>query len=123
MSTAQLTGLVQIRDLTFECIIGILPSERVQLQPLLLDVDLTLDFAAAAASENVVDTVDYAAVSEQLEKLAVESCFQLVETFAARACELILAKHPLVQQVAITIKKPQAVAAAGHVGVFLQCSR
>ena len=123
MSATPLTGLVQIRNLTFDCIIGILPAERITPQPLLLDLDLQLDFAPAVASESVVDTVNYAAVSEQLEALAVSSQFQLVETFAARACELILVSHPLVQEVAITIKKPQAVAAAGHVGVFLKCHR
>lgn len=123
MTDPLLPGLVQIHNLVFDCIIGILPQERVELQPLWLDLDLTIDFAPSAASESVADTVNYAAVSEQLEALAVSGQFQLVETFAVRACELLFAEHPLVQQIAITVKKPRAVAAAEHVGVFLQRTR
>ena len=43
MSEHSLPGVVQIRDLRFDCIIGILPQEREQSQPLLLDLDMELD--------------------------------------------------------------------------------
>jgi len=120
---AQLSGVVQIRALHINCIIGILPQERVTPQPLYLDVDLSVDFAAAAASDDIADAVNYAEVAERLQTLAVTGQFQLVECYVSRACEQLLAQWPVVTTVAITVKKPQAVAAAGHVGVFLERHR
>lgn len=112
-------GTVVIRDLCFDCIIGILPHERISPQPLLLDVDMVIDFSDSIASENVVDTVDYAEISAALEQIAVDGQFQLVETFAAKACAHVIEHYSRVEQVKMTVKKPQAVANTAFVGVEL----
>lgn len=116
-------GTILVRDLTIDCIIGILPTERTTPQPLIVDVDLHVDFAASIASENVADTVNYAEVCMILEQLAVDGKYQLVETYAAHACSNLIDRYPEIQHIKITIKKPQAVANSRYVGVELEQSR
>ena len=116
-------GTIRIEQLHVDCIIGILDSERVTPQRLLIDVELDTDFAAAAASEQVTDTVNYAEVADRLCALAIEGRFRLVETFASRACELLLASYPQLSRVRITACKPDILPAARSVGVSLEQHR
>lgn len=116
-------GTVLIADLEVSCIVGILPRERVEEQPLFLDVEMDLDFGPAARSESVATTVDYAAVASQLTDWIRRKKYQLVETLAVECCREILAGHPRVVRVRITVKKPQAVPAARHVGVSFELRR
>lgn len=118
-----MTGTVIIADLSIDCIVGILPHERVAEQPLWLDVELDLDFGPAAQSESVAFTVDYAAVSMALIDHIRHKQYQLVETLAVDCCQLILAAHPRVTRVKITVKKPAAVPAARYVGVVFEQRR
>ena len=118
-----LPGVIRIDGLQIECIIGILPQERLHPQRLELDAELQADFAAAAASDAVAHTVNYAEVGERLAALAVDGRFELVETLAARACELVLADYPAVDAVTVTLRKPDAVPAARSVGVTLEKRR
>lgn len=116
-------GTILIEQLQLHCIIGILPAERVNPQPLLIEVAMEADFSEAAASESVTDTVDYAAVAARLQSLVHERQYQLVETLVAEAGAAILEWQPRVQQVTVTARKPNAVAEAGAVGARLTLTR
>ena len=116
-------GLVLIRDLQFECIVGILPNERKQQQTLAVDVDMQLDFSQAVATEDVQYTVDYAMVSSQLIALAQKGQYWLVETFSSHALDLLFDQYPAILYARIHIKKPQAVKEAAYVGVELSRHR
>ena len=118
-----MTGTVLIADLAVECIVGILPHERVTEQRLLLDVEMDLDFAAAARSESVASTIDYAAVSTALTDWIRRKKYQLVETLAVECCRELLATHRRLSRVRITVKKPAAVEAARFVGVVFEARR
>lgn len=116
-------GTIRIEALHVDCIVGILDSERATPQRLLIDVELDTDFAPAAASERVTDTVNYAEVADRLCALAIEGRFRLVETFANRACELLLDSYPQLRRVRITARKPDILPAASSVGVSLELRR
>ena len=116
-------GTVFLQGYRFQCVIGIIPEERRKGQPVCLDVELDVDFSAAAGSDHIDDTVNYAEVGAALKNLALEREFQLVESFAAEGCDLILAMDHRIERVRITIRKPQAVAEADAVGVILERRR
>jgi len=116
-------GTVLIDRLELECIIGIMPVERVTIQPLFIDVEMDCDFAAAAASEHISDTVDYATISTMLGELIKQKAYQLVETLVAEACDLILKTEPRVTRVVVTARKPNAVGNADAVGARMEKKR
>lgn len=104
-----MTGTIELERLEIDCIVGILPHERVAEQKIFVDVSMELDFAPAAASEDVADTIDYTVVSREITALVRERKFQLIETMAVEGVDLVLSRHPAVGKVSIAIHKPAAV--------------
>ena len=92
--TSARPGRIFISGLSLRCIIGILPEERSEPQRLELDIEMESDIAAAAATDAIERTVDYAAVAELVRGLAAEGRYRLVETLVADACDQVLARFP-----------------------------
>lgn len=108
-----------VEGLEFEAIIGILPHERKQKQPLRVDILLYVPpITPAAQTDHIDQTVDYAQVCEQVAELARNGRFQLVETFAERACEHLLQTFPI-KAVSFKVIKPHALPEADGVGVSI----
>src|SRR3546814_5552000 len=57
--TVAADDLIELRGLRLSGIVGVLPHEQAQPQPLELDIDVMLDLAPAGASDGLDDTVDY----------------------------------------------------------------
>jgi dihydroneopterin aldolase len=115
-----MTGTIELDRLGVRCIVGIHPFERVQEQDVFLDIAMDLDFAPAAASENVRDTVDYSALAEDLSALVRERKFQLIETMAETCALRVLATHPDVDRVRVVVHKPAAVPGAADTRVRVE---
>lgn len=111
--------IVFLRDLRVDTVIGIYNWERKIRQTVILDIEMSTDVRRAAASDNIVDAVDYKAVSKRLVSFVQESQFQLVETLAERCAELIRAEFN-VRWVRLTVNKIGAVSAATDVGVIIE---
>lgn len=116
-------GTIGLQNLRIDCVVGIYDFERVKLQPLFVDVEVDYDFASAAGSEVVDDTVDYDHLAALLTDLATERQYQLIETFAEQACASILARWSGVGRVGLEIRKPEAVPAAAASFVRLERRR
>ena len=58
--------IVFIRELVIETVIGIYDWEREIKQKVSLDLEMSWDIAAAAASDHIDDTLNYKAVSKRL---------------------------------------------------------
>ena len=123
VATTPLPGEVLIGELLVHCIIGILPDERDRAQRLLLNVAMEVDMAAAAASDNIADTVNYAAVAQLLSGLAEQGRYHLVEAYLAAACRAVLAFDKRVRRVRIEARKPDILPNAAYVGAVLECGR
>ncbi|MCQ2098121.1 MAG: dihydroneopterin aldolase [Fibrobacter sp.] len=102
-------GKISLRDLTFDCIIGTLPFERVNEQPIILNVSLWLDFTLAARNEDLAHSIDYAQLAEDLKGFIRLSCFQLEETLVMETARHILEHYPKAQMVEVSVRKPQAI--------------
>jgi dihydroneopterin aldolase len=116
-------GTIHIDELTVHCVIGIIESERQRDQRIFIDAELDADFAAAAASDHIRDTINYAVVAEQLTQLAVEGRFYLVEAYVSAATALLLERYPQVTRVRVAVRKPDILPAARSVGVSLERRR
>jgi 7,8-dihydroneopterin aldolase/epimerase/oxygenase len=86
---------------------GVLPSERANGQPFLVDVELGLDTRRAAKSDDLTDTVDYAGLADRVVALVEGEPVNLIETLAERIAALCL-EPPGVEQVQVTVHKPEA---------------
>ncbi|MDT7572422.1 MAG: 7,8-dihydroneopterin aldolase/epimerase/oxygenase [Actinomycetota bacterium] len=86
---------------------GVLPAERRDGQDFVVDAVLSLDTRAAAASDDLSDTVDYGVLAGALAKVVAGESFDLIETLADRLAAVCLA-HPLVFEVELTVHKPSA---------------
>ncbi len=112
-----MTDRIHIRDLSLRCIIGIYPEERVNLQDVILNVTMEVDsHAAAAASDDIADAVDYKAITKQLIALVEDSSFNLIETMAEHCAEICL-RPAKVRKVIVSIDKPGALRFARSVAV------
>jgi dihydroneopterin aldolase len=96
--------MLVLRGLRVLSFCGALPEEQQRRQPFSIDVEVTFDMDAAAASDELSDTADYGAIVDALSQLARQERFALMERFAARLIESVLADGR-VERVTVTVTK------------------
>lgn len=77
-----MTDSVFVRGLEFEGNHGYTAAERRGTRRFRVNLTLELSLAAAAASDKIVDTVDYWKVSEIVVALGTKSTYRLLEALA-----------------------------------------
>jgi len=111
--------IVYIKGLRIETIVGIHPWERDNRQPIVIDLTLSSDNRAAAATDHIDQAVDYAAISARVIEFVQASEFFLIETLAEKIAALVLAEF-VVKGVRLSLGKPDAVAEVQDVGVVIE---
>ncbi|MCX7010607.1 MAG: dihydroneopterin aldolase [Kiritimatiellaeota bacterium] len=96
--------------------IGIFPEERREKQDIIINVVLEADLAAAAASDQLTDTVDYKALKKKILALVDTSAFNLIEALADRIARLAL-EDRRVRRAKVMVDKPGALRFARSVAV------
>lgn len=81
---------LELNGISIDCIIGERPDERTKMQRLRVDVVLTIDDTAAETDE-LADTVDYAALAEGIRTALVAAKCKMIERAAKVVCDLCLA--------------------------------
>ncbi len=95
--------------------VGVYPRERGTPQLLRLDVELCLDTEAAGRDERLRESVDYAALSNQLAFLLRSCRFGLLETAGHALCRYLLAppakgeRRAQLSRARVTLTKPTAL--------------
>jgi dihydroneopterin aldolase len=85
----------------------VFPQEREEGQTFVVDLVLSLDTAPAAASDDLTLTVHYGIVAEEVVAVVQGEPVDLIETLAQRIADQVL-KNDLVEEVEVTVHKPQA---------------
>jgi dihydroneopterin aldolase len=111
-----------MRGLTAECIIGFIEWERHVKQTVVLDLELPVDCARAALTDEVADTLDYKKVAKRVVAFIEASQFKLVETLAQRLAQLLLEEFGL-EWVRLSLNKPGALRSSKDVGVTIERTR
>jgi dihydroneopterin aldolase len=112
-----------IHNLVVQTIIGVLPLERINQQPIELDIALKMDAAVAAQSENLADTLDYAAIAGGLSAYIQSTQFLLIETLAESIVSWLWNFSPMINHVTLELRKPMAVLQAKTVGLKITRTR
>ena len=99
---------LELNGIDVECIIGERAEERTRTQRLLVDVRLEID-DAAAESDALSDTVDYAALTEKVRAALVAAKCRMIERAAKVVCDLCR-EDPKVRAATVRIVKAGAVA-------------
>jgi dihydroneopterin aldolase len=101
---------------------GVYEHERRDGQDFVVDATLWLDSRPAAASDDVADTVDYGALADRLATVVAGEPVNLIETLAARLCELCMADQRVIAA-EVTVHKPQAPIAREFADVAVTARR
>jgi dihydroneopterin aldolase len=100
-------GLIRLTGLRVRGYHGVFEFERHDGQDFVLDVELELDLAPAAASDDVTDTVHYGELASLLAGIVAGPPVNLIETLAARLVAACL-EDGRVARATVTVHKPQA---------------
>lgn len=98
---------VFIEGLEVDTVIGAYDWERGIRQCLRLDLSFAWDNRPAAAGDDLTLALDYASVSTRIQAFAEQSQYQLVETFAERLVEVLMAEFKITW-VRLKLTKPGA---------------
>lgn len=112
-----MSDAIVITGLEIEASVGVHKWECQIAQRLLVDIELLLDLRPAGNSDALRDTADYQTVAGLAVQVAQEKHHALIEHYSERLAHRILRQLPAIQQVALTISKPGAMAAARTVSV------
>ncbi|MGO2243198.1 MAG: dihydroneopterin aldolase [Halomonas sp.] len=107
---------ILIEALTVDTVIGAYDWERFIQQTLSLDLTLATDIRAAAATDDLQLTLDYAAICQRIQQFADAHQFALVETFAERLSECLRTEFSITW-LRLRVRKPGAVPNAASVGL------
>ena len=84
---------------------GVFASERELGQRFVVDVELTLLACPGVGTDHISDTVDYAALADEVAAIVAGPPCDLLEHLAGRIADRCLAE-PLAAEVAVTVRKP-----------------
>ena len=120
----KLTGRVFVKNIRLHAFHGVMPQERITGNDYLVSVSADCPLAAAAESDSVDDTLNYAHIYNIVkEEMALQS--NLVEHLAGRIGRRVLAEFPLADNVRVEVVKlnPPMGAACDGAGVELTVRR
>ncbi|MBP7826625.1 MAG: dihydroneopterin aldolase [Verrucomicrobia bacterium] len=101
---------IRIVDLEVRYCVGVTDGERAHPQRLLLTVEMAADFARAARSDSLTETIDYYAVAQALLAFGKGRSWRLLEKLAWDLADFILTEYRP-RAVQVEVKKfviPQA---------------
>ena len=111
-----------IKDLVARGIIGINDWEREKPQEMLINITVFSDTRAAAQSDDLIDCVDYRALTKKAQSHAETAARFTVEALANDIAAICL-EQELVQRVIVRVEKPGAVRFSKSVGVEVERSK
>lgn len=117
--------VIELRGLRLAGVVGVLPHEQAQPQPLELDLDVHLDLGPAGSSDDLGDTVDYGALCEVAERVVGTTSYALLEALAERLARDLLAADVRIEAITVSVRKlrPPVAQQLSTSGVRLTRSR
>jgi len=108
---------IELRGLVALGYCGALPEEQERVQPLEVDLDVSLDLRGPGESDALDDTVDYGVLCAMVERIITTERFTLLERVATRIAQVALADER-VDAVTVVVRKleppvPQQLTTSG----------
>lgn len=83
---------------------GVLEEEQARRQPFEINAEIVVDLAKAGQSDDLDDTINYGMLGDNIEALVADSRVALLEHFAQKVADLLLA-DPRATEVVVEILK------------------
>lgn len=99
---------IELRGLKVRGTHGVFEHEKRDGQDFVVDLVLWTDFTAAAASDDLADTVDYGTLALFARDVVAGPSCDLIETVASRIADGVMEMAPGAHAVEVTLHKPQA---------------
>ena len=113
--------VLSLNQLEVDCVIGERPDERERLQRLLIDAELEIS-PAAAGSDDLADTADYAELSEKIAARLKEAKCMMIERAAHIAAAACL-EDKAVKSVELKVTKTGAIGGLRSASVTVRLKR
>ncbi len=113
---APVTDRIRLNEMVFYGYHGVLPEERALGQRFVVDVEMTTDLRAAGETDDLTQTVNYAAVYAAVREIVTGPPRQLIEAVAEAIAARILADHAAVERVVVRLRKPEVPIAGSVLG-------
>lgn len=117
-----MAAVIHINDLVARCVLGVSAEERREKQEVVINLALTADLAAASATDDFAQTLDYRALKKRVLNFVEASEFVLLEALTDRVADLCL-EFPQVCAVTAQIEKPSALRFARSVSIAVTKER
>ena len=101
------TDEILLEGMRFYAYHGVNPEERALGQRFTVDVILMVDLRRAGQSDDLADTVSYSAVYKVVRGIVEGEPHNLIEAVAEEIAAAILTGFPSVEQVTVTVRKPE----------------
>jgi 7,8-dihydroneopterin aldolase/epimerase/oxygenase len=98
---------IELRGLTVRGHHGVFEHERRDGQDFVVDVTVWIDLAVAAASDDLVDTLDYGVLAQRAADIVAGPPRNLIETVAAEIADATMTDER-VHGVEVVVHKPSA---------------
>lgn len=107
-----MTDRIRLAGMRFLGHHGVTLEERIEPQPIEVDVILEVDLSGPAASDELADTLDYGALFELVEGIVTGRSFRLLEALAGEIASEVLASAaadgPAIERIEVRVRKPGA---------------
>lgn len=110
--------VIMIEGLEVEARIGVYDWEKAIQQRLLFDLEMHTDIKAAAAFDDLSNTIDYKAVSDRVSEYVADTQFELIEALAEHLAQLLIAEFNI-QRLRLRVSKPGAIPDAKNVCLLI----
>lgn len=117
-----MTDVIHLSGLEFFAHHGVFERERQNGQRFIVDADIEWDGSVAAQSDNLADTLDYAAVAVAIRDAVVGEPVDLLEALALRVMKAIFV-FDKAQAVSLTLHKPDVEMPVDIAGVSITVYR
>jgi len=96
-----------LEGLIFYAYHGVHPEEKKLGQRFIVDITMSRDLRAAGTTDDLTQTTSYSEVYRQVREIAEGGSYDLIETVAERIAAAVLATHAEVQDIRVTVRKPE----------------
>ncbi|CAI8428889.1 MAG TPA: dihydroneopterin aldolase [Rhodobiaceae bacterium] len=110
---------VFIRDLILQARIGIHDHERAQSQPIVINIDASVEEDTSAIADTITDVVCYETLTLQIKDVIARGHTDLVEVLAENIADTLL-RDQRIMRLRIRLEKPDAIDEAAGVGVEIE---
>ena len=111
--------IVYITQLEIDTVIGVYDWERKIRQKITVDLEMATDISRAGRSDDLVDALDYKAISKRIITFVEASEFMLVEALAENVAAVLIEEFKI-SWLKLTIGKPGALSSAKDVGIIIE---